>query len=394
MTKTSPSGFNQFAYDARNLMTEARTGADVHAYGYDVDGARISKSVNGVLAEAFLVDRNMPHAQVLRETNGAGTENARHVYGIDEVLWSATAAGLRFMHYDGQRSVRALSDAAGALVDGYAFDAFGNALASSGSTPNDYRYSGERLDDETGLIHLRARQYDPSSGRFMGADPFLAVYSDPRTLHRYAYAGNGAMNMRDPSGRFTLIEASITVGLIYSVVATYVGATAVIEASTSERAWRLAMYRIVKDAAVWMAYDMATEGYVFMTDRFFPGIASGDVQREWFRIAEGASSDAIVPLTESDTSPETGIPLSRRCAFGETLRGYTYDESTTEPKILLCDETLRRPYVGMMNSSTGVFIHEVGHWVLGSLSDEHLGTSFALPDAFQDQMERFFGAPP
>jgi large repetitive protein len=215
--KAAPGGTTSFAYDARNLMIEATVGSIIHAYGYDVDGARISKSVNGVLPEAFLVDRNMPHAQVLRETNASGTEIARHVYGIDEVLWSMTAPGARFMHYDAQRSVRALSNAAGGVVDGYAFDAFGNALASSGSTPNDYRYSGERLDDETGLVYLRARQYDPSSGRFLGMDPFLGYDSQPATLHRYSYAANDGVNARDPSGEF-LVGISFTMASLGNLI--------------------------------------------------------------------------------------------------------------------------------------------------------------------------------
>jgi len=34
-----------------------------------------------------------------------------------------------------------------------------------------FRFTGERTDAATGFTHLRARQYDPATGRFTGADP-------------------------------------------------------------------------------------------------------------------------------------------------------------------------------------------------------------------------------
>src|SRR5438874_659405 len=33
------------------------------------------------------------------------------------------------------------------------------------------RFAGELIDTETSLYHLRARQYDPGSGRFLSVDP-------------------------------------------------------------------------------------------------------------------------------------------------------------------------------------------------------------------------------
>ncbi|HLB68252.1 MAG TPA: RHS repeat-associated core domain-containing protein [Thermoplasmata archaeon] len=63
-----------------------------------------------------------------------------------------------------------------------------------------YRYTGEKHDDPTGLVYLRARQYDPELGRFVGLDPVLGHLSAPQTLNRYAYVANKPLQYTDPSG--------------------------------------------------------------------------------------------------------------------------------------------------------------------------------------------------
>ena len=56
-------------------------------------------------------------------------------------------------------SVRALTNSAGSVTDRYAYDAFGSALATTGSTTNAYRFTGEQQDAALGMYELRAK-YD------------------------------------------------------------------------------------------------------------------------------------------------------------------------------------------------------------------------------------------
>jgi RHS repeat-associated protein len=66
-------------------------------------------------------------------------------------------------------------------------------------------YIGERLDDETGLLYLNARYYDPALARFISPDTLDP--SEPGVgINRYAYADNDPINKSDPSGRCSLLQ--------------------------------------------------------------------------------------------------------------------------------------------------------------------------------------------
>ncbi|MFE1199740.1 polymorphic toxin-type HINT domain-containing protein [Streptomyces olivaceoviridis] len=51
----------------------------------------------------------------------------------------------------------------------------------------------------TGLTHLGAREYDPTTGRFISVDPLMTP-ADPQSLNAYAYANNSPVTSSDPSG--------------------------------------------------------------------------------------------------------------------------------------------------------------------------------------------------
>ncbi|MGW2498173.1 RHS repeat-associated core domain-containing protein [Streptomyces pseudogriseolus] len=51
----------------------------------------------------------------------------------------------------------------------------------------------------TGLTHLGARDYDPSTGRFISVDPLLEL-DKPQTLNGYTYGAQNPLTFTDPSG--------------------------------------------------------------------------------------------------------------------------------------------------------------------------------------------------
>ena len=89
-----------------------------------------------------------------------------------------------YFTFDGHGSTRVLTDFVGAAVQLYSFDAYGNALGFDPKEAlTEFLYSGEQFDAKIGQQYLRARYYDPATGRFNRLDPFFGNLDDPLSLH-------------------------------------------------------------------------------------------------------------------------------------------------------------------------------------------------------------------
>jgi RHS repeat-associated protein len=130
----------------------------------------------------------------------------------------STNGTLAFM-YDGHGSTRALLDAAAAIVQTFAYDAYGNHLTATGLTSATAAYTNLLYSGEwtlpTGLQYLRARYYNPSTGRFNRLDPFAGNKNDPQSLHKYLYTHANPVMGIDPLGNsLTLSQVLITTGIM------------------------------------------------------------------------------------------------------------------------------------------------------------------------------------
>jgi len=93
-----------------------------------------------------------------------------------------------------------LTDADGAITKSYTYDAFGVEQNIDDADTNAFRYCGEYYDSESGTIYLRARYYDPSTGRFISRDSYAGKNSDPLSLNLYTYCHNNPIFYADPKG--------------------------------------------------------------------------------------------------------------------------------------------------------------------------------------------------
>jgi RHS repeat-associated protein len=158
----------------------------------------------------YLVDDNNPtgYAQVVEEISGGAVQRT-YTYGRALISQNQLNGGTwtpRFYGDDGLGSVRVLTDASGAKTDGYDYDVFGNLLASTGTTPNNYRFTGEQSDTSLGLYYLRARYYNTGAGRFWSRDSAEVDTNNPRELNRYVYVADNPVNAIDPTGNAAFPE--------------------------------------------------------------------------------------------------------------------------------------------------------------------------------------------
>ena len=147
---TTTSGGKTFTFDSENHMTSMTGNGKVVTMVYDAFGNRVSKTVNGVTTQYLVEDDVNPTGlpQVVEETvNGAVTRS--YTYGLERISEAQPIQGVwtpSFYEYDGAGSVRQLTNAAISVTDTYEYDAFGNAVNKTGTTPNNYLYRGEQYD--------------------------------------------------------------------------------------------------------------------------------------------------------------------------------------------------------------------------------------------------------
>jgi RHS repeat-associated protein/uncharacterized repeat protein (TIGR01451 family) len=231
--KVSPTETIDYVYDDANRMVELQTLAgEVTRYAYNHDGIRIrqTRDATGTAKTThYLIDPNTAYAQVIEESEQTGaaapTLTALYAFGDDRIRQyrpaqpgngsqPGTPAGLRYYHADGLGSTRLLTDETGAKTDHYAYEAFGelDAAVSLQASDNDFLYTGEQLDPNSGFYYLRARYMLARNGRFTQQDKWGGEESKPTTLNKYVYADSGAVNGRDPSGLATILDLTNSSG--------------------------------------------------------------------------------------------------------------------------------------------------------------------------------------
>jgi RHS repeat-associated protein len=183
-------GADTFSYDALGRMTSSVVGGTARSYTYDGDGLlRARTQVSSTTS--FLYDPSVAPAPLVV----AGSE--RIVYGLGPLYRVHQTTSYDIFVRDGLGSVRLEVSGTGAITSAYDFTAYG---ALNTATQPLFGFAGE-LADPSALIYLRARWYDPSTGRFMRADDNSGAQVAPSTLNRYAYAEANPSNSLDPSGQ-------------------------------------------------------------------------------------------------------------------------------------------------------------------------------------------------
>ncbi len=172
----------KLAYDWSNRLVTKTVGTAVTRFGYD--GA---EAVHQVL----------------------GTVKTNYTYGpgLDEVLAQEQGTTTLYLLRDGLNSTVAATSTTGAVVERYAYDAYGQVqvlnaarqpVTTAPQTP--WLFTGRYYHADAKLYDFRNRAYNQRIGRFMQADPIGFAGGD---VNLYRYSDNNPVNRFDPDGTTT-----------------------------------------------------------------------------------------------------------------------------------------------------------------------------------------------
>ena len=135
-------------------------------YTYRPDGLRHSKTVDGVKTTHIWSGAN-----IVLELDNGGNVIDRYVRGIGLIKNSQN----QWFHFNAHDDVIGLSGINGNVTKTYSYDAFGAEIYPDPNDKNPWRYCGEYLDLERNTYYLRARYYQPETGRFLAEDTYWNV---------------------------------------------------------------------------------------------------------------------------------------------------------------------------------------------------------------------------
>ncbi len=236
-------GRYRYQWDALNrlisMQTYQQSGrfvviGDSWRFAYRADGLRVVKekvsqavglegSAGGSSRVEYLYDGQMPVCEqefedgVLQATrvNFLGARGIEAVLTIDHTR--GNQARLSWLLYDGHGNlVRVM--ASDYTLSGFQWRGVWGEVQSSLGAGRGYCANLGHSEDETGLVYMRARYYEPASGRFISEDP------SRDGVNWYLYADANPVNKVDENGEVSIHEilrwlaAAIGAGLAWEFI--------------------------------------------------------------------------------------------------------------------------------------------------------------------------------
>ncbi len=219
-------------WEARELQrTDLATGAYVD-YTYNSDGIRTSRAyvnANTKYREdrTYILDGSKIIQENIKIATITSTTNATLYYLYDtsgEVQGFIYNNSYYYFQKNLQGDVVRILNSSGTVVTEYTYDAWGLLLSTSGSMAstvgkyNPFRYRSYYYDTETGFYYLQSRYYDPTVGRFLNADVYVATGQGIVGNNMFAYCNNNPVMYVDKTGMEPVTLTAGTAGAAVVIV--------------------------------------------------------------------------------------------------------------------------------------------------------------------------------
>ncbi|MBI5874381.1 MAG: RHS repeat-associated core domain-containing protein [Deltaproteobacteria bacterium] len=217
------SGYaNLYGFDYEHRLT----GTSTDTYYYDGAGRRLQATRSGVITR-YIYDAA---GNLLAETDGSNNITKYYIYGGAGLLAMVTPANQTYCyHFNAVGNTIAMTDINKTIVNKYSYDPFGNILNEQETITQPFKFVGQFgvMTESNGFYYMRARYYDPNTGRFISEDPLGFGGGDVNLM---GYVFNNPVNLVDADGR-------CPVCFVLAYTGAQAGAVAVAYAGTKIAQW-------------------------------------------------------------------------------------------------------------------------------------------------------------
>lgn len=187
--KTGYGATYTFDYDHR------LSGFGANSFSYDGNGNRL-KAIRSGVTTRYIYDAA---GNLLAEADAGNTITRYYVFGQGLLAMVTPTDQVYNYHHNAVGSTVAVTDQSQAMVNKYAYDAFGAVANQVEAIPQPFTYVGQFgvMREPNGFYYMKARYYDPNVGRFVSEDPIGFEGGD---VNVSAYVQNNPINLVDPDG--------------------------------------------------------------------------------------------------------------------------------------------------------------------------------------------------
>jgi RHS repeat-associated protein len=207
-------------------LKQVTKGGTTVRFTYRADGLRARKEVVGGVTIDYVYDGQTVIGEKRSDGKSVWYTPGPMGYISRTVVNDATGLVIdkEWFVYDGLGSCRAMvkpnSQGTDAIITARMdYDVYGKVRTQTGSTESKFKYVasiGHPTDEETGLIYMRARYYEPGVGRFVSEDPSgdgvnWYLYADANPVAEVDVDGHWGVS--DMSLGFAIMEGLLSAGL-------------------------------------------------------------------------------------------------------------------------------------------------------------------------------------
>ncbi len=198
-------------YNSNNKPTQLKNQTTTTQFFYNPNKQRYKKILNG--NTTFYIGKH--YEEEYTQNNTLLKKN--YIYAGNELIAIHTTEDdgnlilpqNRYLHKDSLGSIDTITNESGVVIQRLAYTPFGKQIVQSWINQNQSikplvkrGYTGHEHIKEFNLIHMNARIYDPTIGRFLSADTIIPYMYNTQSFNRYSYVRNNPLKYIDPSGHW------------------------------------------------------------------------------------------------------------------------------------------------------------------------------------------------